>query len=387
MTQKEDIFLKNLANLTEVPIRVYSIKKEFCIAYERRPVQYRFDKQEKITELLLQESENRFRICNYEPEVPVAICSLRTDCYLFLLGPFSYDTLNNKALQRYLMKNHISEFPCCQLQQVHMLAELILNQFCQEEICLEPLQHIAATEESYQNETTMEFLHQVDTFQENHTYYEESAIDDLIRKGDVEGIREYFKYGFPQHPIVLKNYYKNEEYMVVTAISMAARSAIQGGLTSQEGYLISDIFLKKLEACTTVEELQKVMYEAFLYCAKEVRKKQKLNSRNWRVEQCKKAVISRRLKKISLDEIADEIGISKEYMLKLFRKETGEPLQTYIAKIKIEAACNILKYSDKKIGEIAEYLGYASFSYFSREFRKIMGISPLQYRKEVGNNY
>ncbi len=387
MTQKEDIFLKNLANLTEAPIRVYSTEGELRATYERWPVPHIKSEQDAVAELFAHISGQRFDMRGYVPEVPVAICGLRGDRYLFLLGPFSYGALNNEASRRYMMKNQISEFPHCQLKHIYTISEMILNQFCQEEIRLEPLRLIAPKEDSYKNETTAEILRQADTFQENHTYYEESAMDDLIRKGDVEGIRERFKYWLPRHPVVLKNYYKNEEYMVVTAISMAARSAIQGGLTSQEGYLISDIFLKKLEACTTAEELPEVMFEAFLYCAKEVQKKQKLNGRNWRVEQCKKAVISRRLKKISLDEIADEIGISKEYMLKLFRSEEGEPLQTYIARIKMEAACNILKYSDKKIGEIAEYLGYNSLSYFSREFRKIMGISPLEYRKEAGITY
>ena len=86
--------------------------------------------------------------------------------------------------------------------------------------------------------------------------------------------------------------------------------------------------------------------------------------------------------------IADELGISKDYMSKLFKKHEGLPIIEYILNIKIEAACNMLKYSDLQVSDIALYLHFGSLSYFSRVFKKKMGMSPQQYRKNMNiSNY
>ena len=99
------------------------------------------------------------------------------------------------------------------------------------------------------------------------------------------------------------------------------------------------------------------------------------------MEKCKRAIYARIQENIDLQKLADQLGISKEYMLKLFKKQEGIPVTKYIQNVKIEAACNMLIYSDRQINEISEYLGFASLSYFSRIFKTVTGMSPIRYRK------
>ena len=101
------------------------------------------------------------------------------------------------------------------------------------------------------------------------------------------------------------------------------------------------------------------------------------------MERCKKIIISRRLETIELGELAEKMGISKEYLSRLFKQHEGSPIVEYILNVKIEAACNMLKYSDRQVNEIADYLSFGSLSYFSRIFKKKMGVSPQQYRKMI----
>ena len=56
-------------------------------------------------------------------------------------------------------------------------------------------------------------------------------------------------------------------------------------------------------------------------------------------------------------------------------------MTAYILNVKLEAACNMLKFSDRKIGEISDYLSFGSLNYFSRIFTKHMGMSPKEYRR------
>ena len=75
------------------------------------------------------------------------------------------------------------------------------------------------------------------------------------------------------------------------------------------------------------------------------------------------------------------MGISREYLQKLFKKHEGVPITEYIARKKLEAACNMLAFSDRKISEIADYLHFGSASHFSVVFRRKMCASPSEYRE------
>ena len=84
-----------------------------------------------------------------------------------------------------------------------------------------------------------------------------------------------------------------------------------------------------------------------------------------------------------MGELAKKVGISKDYLSRLFRQYEGVPVVEYILNVKIEAACNMLRYSERQVNEIADYLSFGSLGYFSRIFKKKMGVSPQQYRKEM----
>ena len=135
--------------------------------------------------------------------------------------------------------------------------------------------------------------------------------------------------------------------MTVISISLAARAAIEGGLSSAEGFINNDIYLKKLSQCKTVFEMDRLRRESRSILPRLVADHKKKSTVNFHVEEVKKNIISKRFTKISIQEIADDLGLSKEYMQKLFRKYEGISITEYISDIKIEAACNMLRYSDR----------------------------------------
>ncbi len=87
--------------------------------------------------------------------------------------------------------------------------------------------------------------------------------------------------------------------------------------------------------------------------------------------------------KLTLQEIADEVGISSTYLSTLFRKSTNYSLISYFSHLKIVRACEYLDQTNLKIKEIAFLLGYADPYYFSKDFQKKMGLSPRNYRKRI----
>lgn len=84
---------------------------------------------------------------------------------------------------------------------------------------------------------------------------------------------------------------------------------------------------------------------------------------------------------VTLCEIADKYNISKEYFCRLFKNYTGCTMIKYVNSMKIQNAKKMLRETNKSIGEISELAGFQSHSYFSLQFRKFTGISPIEYRE------
>lgn len=84
---------------------------------------------------------------------------------------------------------------------------------------------------------------------------------------------------------------------------------------------------------------------------------------------------------LSLDEIADEIGYSKNYIIRIFSETYGITPYRYFMERKIEAAKLYLINTTLSVGEISMELNFADSHYFSNCFKKICGISPKDFRK------
>ncbi|MGB8450775.1 MAG: response regulator [Anaerocolumna sp.] len=88
--------------------------------------------------------------------------------------------------------------------------------------------------------------------------------------------------------------------------------------------------------------------------------------------------------KISLDDVAEELSVSKHYLSSIFKKETGENMSLYINKLRIETAKQLLLESDIKIKEVFEKAGYSDQQYFSKVFKKITGLTVIEYKEGMG---
>lgn len=83
---------------------------------------------------------------------------------------------------------------------------------------------------------------------------------------------------------------------------------------------------------------------------------------------------------LSLEEIARSVNFSTSHYSALFRKKTGYSPIEYFNHLKVQRACQYLHFTDLRVKEIADKLGFDDPYYFSRLFSKLMGMSPNQYR-------
>lgn len=83
--------------------------------------------------------------------------------------------------------------------------------------------------------------------------------------------------------------------------------------------------------------------------------------------------------------LAGELSLSSRYLSDVLRQETGKTALEHIHIHLIKEAKNLLLSSESNISEIAFDLGFESPSYFSRLFKKITGVTPVQYKEQIAN--
>ena len=88
---------------------------------------------------------------------------------------------------------------------------------------------------------------------------------------------------------------------------------------------------------------------------------------------------------LTVKKVANEIGLSPDHLTRLFKKETGMNIITYINKKRIDTALELLKTTDLSIAEIGDLIGLNNTSYFYTLFKKETGMSPKQYRSSLSS--
>ncbi len=84
---------------------------------------------------------------------------------------------------------------------------------------------------------------------------------------------------------------------------------------------------------------------------------------------------------LELETLAQQLNLSKFHFAKRYKELTGTSAINHFINLKIEHACQLLDIGNQNINEISYALGYDDAYYFSRIFKKVMGLSPTQYRK------
>ena len=83
---------------------------------------------------------------------------------------------------------------------------------------------------------------------------------------------------------------------------------------------------------------------------------------------------------LSLGALSEEFELSKSYLNLIFQKATGHTPMDFFQELKMKEACKLLRSTELYIYQIGQRLGYQDPYYFSRIFRKVVGVSPTEYQ-------
>lgn len=173
---------------------------------------------------------------------------------------------------------------------------------------------------------------------------------------------------------------RNHKNIMITFNSLLRRSAYEGGVHPFYIDAVSSNYARLIEQCHHTAELYDITpYMVRSYC--DLVEKRSMNSYSEPVRQILVTVDASLTGDLSLKRFADELFLNTSYLSTLFKKEMGMTLTDYVNKNRIAYAKKLLKSTTLSIQDIAAKSGIPDIHYFTRLFRREMGVSPREWRK------
>ena len=209
----------------------------------------------------------------------------------------------------------------------------------------------------------------------------EQALMQMIEKGDVGALCEWLSHA----PSVRGGMIANDALrqlkntFIVTA-TLASRAAIKGGMDAEDALSLSDDYIRKCELMVGVEPIVNLQYHMVLDYTRRVERVRLGKNPSKLLMQVTNYVQHNLSRPVDVDDLAKTLFISRSHLASRFKRETGMTLTDFILCEKVEEAKRLLRYSDKSLTLIADYLGFSSQSHFTRIFKKYSGKTPKEYR-------
>lgn len=183
------------------------------------------------------------------------------------------------------------------------------------------------------------------------------------------------------HKNVMPNQVKDLYYQMLSAIYEAYRT-LQIPLPAQKGESLNS--LEQVLQCETIFELNQMLVHGLNLFFTQANLSQEESSP---VTAIKSFIASHYSEEsLSIKDISDHVFLSTSYICTLFKAETGQTLNQYITKYRIDKAKKLLADPRNKISDISSRVGYSDGNYFGKTFKKIVGLSPTEYRdQETGS--
>ncbi len=221
-----------------------------------------------------------------------------------------------------------------------------------------------------------------------HTPVEnEMRFYESVKRGDLDGVRALATpLGGEGFGVLSTDNLRNLKYHMVITVSFITRFCVEGGMERETAYNLSDLYIRLTDNARTADEINEIHSECITDFTERMAKINKSSSYCYQVTKCIEYINAHLHERLVIGDIANELGLSVQYLSKLFHAETGMTLNRYILKKRIDAACQMLKYSDYEAVDIGSFLSFSSHSHFIQKFKQETGLTPKQYRAKYYNS-
>ena len=384
-----------IGNMAGVPIRIYTDgKQSFYHSYvhlPKDPIALCEDKLLEITEPVgyyVTPDFDYYGVSNHGSKS-------------IIIGPARQSTPNEQYLHKLAFDlsvdpDDMQEFLSSMKVIIHMPLESILQILCTihyvftgEKIGLNDLSIIDSTQDAlskeFINSQTAQVMDSspIDIGSTHNTYKIEQQLIDMVRRGDTVRLQEWIENAPAVRPGKIANdMLRQMRNTFIVSTTLVSRAAIRGGMDLDDALRLSDSYIQKCERLNTFEQITNLQYHMVMQYTKAVEELRYNRNQSELTKNVASYIRHHLSDAIKTDDIAASLFMSRSHLSTRFKAEAGVNLTDYIHYIKISEAKHLLAHTDKNLSIISNYLGYSSQSHFTRVFKKIVGISPLEYREK-----
>ncbi len=164
-------------------------------------------------------------------------------------------------------------------------------------------------------------------------------------------------------------------------IVLLSRSAIEGGADAEQIFSLNGNYVKQVEKFDNIVDLSVWLTDVinrFISYVFEFGEVKHTDT----ILKAIRYIKDNYSKKITLEDVANHVYLSKSYLSKIFKEETGVNLVSFLNKVRIDKSKLLLANSKLSLIDIANLIGFDDQSYFTKVFKSIVGVSPGKYREK-----
>lgn len=218
----------------------------------------------------------------------------------------------------------------------------------------------------------------------DNTQLTENMLMDIVSTGDLIALNEWLrKPTTVQLGLYAADPIRQSKNILISTATLASRNAIRGGMEYTEAIRLANDYIYKAELLQSADEIINLQVHVIKTFTEKVNTLKYGQTENKLVLAVANYIQQNLSSSIKVEDIAESLYMSRPYLSKKFKKETGISVSDFIHIQKIEEAKRLLKYTDKSLLSISIYLSYSSQSHFTNMFKKITGQLPKTYREEA----
>lgn len=321
---------------------------------------------------------------------------LKLDYYTINVGPFLLENMKGGVLtnmirnglipfhQKSAMNLHFQNCKVLDENKLFYINKLLENMFLVDE-----KDRFFTINEKEENIDSGSFQINNNTLQKHfflHSPYAfEQEICKTISNGDIDRAKKLLRQiNLVPHAKLAPSTLRSYKNSMICSCAFMTRAAIAGGVNPDKAFSLSDIYINEIERIQDLKELQAIestMAEGFSKMVQDIKKtaysKAVLNTIYY--------IDNHLCEDIKIEELAKEVYLNSSYLSSLFHKETGFTISEWILNKRIEEAAFLVLHEKSNIADIAFFYHFSSQSYFVQCFKKVMGMTPGEYRKKAGS--
>lgn len=345
------------------------------------------------------------------PQTPAAYSALDTGLYglvrvkgaddAFLIGPVYGGSVTDEMLRAYLKGNALStavkgeilqflsaipQYSYHRFLNVLLFLHLLLNGEALSVVDHFRISDLSLEQEIAARHAQTSYLAR-DERQQHGTYSFERQMLTYVRQGNPQQMRRFLLDTVTHTPLVegklAESPLRQAKNLFIGTVTMVGKDgAIPGGLDIEQTYQLIDAYIQECERMQSLDDVKSLQFNMLIDFTSRVAYAQSPEGISDEIFSCMQYIGTHLNERVSIQDVADHIGKSRAYTAAKFKGETGKTIGAYTVFCRLQEAKVLLKYTDKTLGEISDYLCFSSQSHFQNVFKAQFGVTPAKYRRE-----